>query len=411
MKDADVVIVGAGAAGLSLAYRFMDGGTPRARTTAGQGTRSAPRVILMDAPKGPLRPSERTWCFWEEGAGDFDDVVVKSWERLCVRGPSGQKWESRPLPWRYKMIRSSAFEQFIHARVAVSPLFERVTAAVDSVDETPDGVLVSGTMPCGRPLRLRASWVYDSRPLSELPPARTTLLQHFRGWFVQLSPTNDVVRSFDTDSACLMDFRTRQPARGLSFGYVLPLGPDRALVEYTEFSAATLPTDSYDAALGHYMSEVLGLGSFDIYDTEQGVIPMTDARFPRRVGQRLFRIGTSGGATRPATGYTFAAVQRQSRAIADAYRSGGVPVPPRPHQRRSLAMDAVMLRALDTGRVKGVDFFTGLFEQTPMERMLRFLDGRTSIREDLALGFATPVLPMLRTVAELPLLRRSGSRH
>ncbi|MFG3042260.1 lycopene cyclase family protein [Streptomyces sp. NPDC048330] len=411
MKDADVVIVGAGAAGLSLAYRLMDSGTTRARTTVGQGARSAPRVVVIDAPKGPLRPLERTWCFWEEGAGDFEDVVVRSWERLCVRGPSGQNWESRPHPWRYKMIRSSAFEQFVDARVAVSPLAERLTATVDGVEETSDGVLVSGTMPGGRPLRLRANWVYDSRPLPKLPPARTTLLQHFRGWFVQLNPTNDVVQTFDTDSACLMDFRTPQPAHGLSFGYVLPLGPDRALVEYTEFSAATLPQESYDAALRHYTSEVLGLGSFDIYDTEQGVIPMTDARFPRQVGQRLFRIGTSGGATRPATGYTFAAVQRQSRAIAAAYRSGAVPAPPRPHQRRSLTMDAVMLRALDTGRVKGVDFFTGLFEQIPMERMLRFLDGRTSIREDLAVGFATPVRPMLRTVAELPLLRRSASRH
>lgn len=69
-------------------------------------------------------------------------------------------------------------------------------------------------------------------------------------------------------------------------------------------------------------------------------------------------------------------------------------------------MDAVLLRALHTGRVSGSDFFTGLFRQVPMERLLRFLDGRTSRREDLLIGLRTPVGPMLRTAAELPWLPR-----
>ncbi len=284
---------------------------------------------LIDAPAGPLR--ERTWCFWEQGDGDFGEVVAKSWERLCVRGPGGQVWESRPHPWRYKMIRSSAFDAFVDARLTRSPLAERVTATVHRLTETADGVLVSGTLPGGRQLSLRAGWVYDSRPLPRLPPARTTLLQHFRGWFVQLDTGKaDAASSFDPDSACLMDFRTPQPEHGLSFGYVLPLGPNRALVEYTEFSETPLPTEAYDAALRHYTSEILKLGTFDVLDTEQGIIPMTDARFQRQVGRHVFRIGTSGGATRPATGYTFAAVQRQSRAIADSYRSE----PCRLHHRR-----------------------------------------------------------------------------
>lgn len=69
-------------------------------------------------------------------------------------------------------------------------------------------------------------------------------------------------------------------------------------------------------------------------------------------------------------------------------------------------MDAVLLRALDSGRVDGAAFFAGLFSRVPMERMLRFLDGRTTLREDLALGFRTPVLPMLRSVADLALVPR-----
>jgi lycopene beta-cyclase len=65
-----------------------------------------------------------------------------------------------------------------------------------------------------------------------------------------------------------------------------------------------------------------------------------------------------------------------------------------------------MLRALDSGRVNGPDFFTRLFRRMPAERVLRFLDGRSALWEDVLLGFATPVGPMLRTAVELPFLPR-----
>jgi len=149
-----------------------------------------------------------------------------------------------------------------------------------------------------------------------------------------------------------------------------------------------------------------------VLSTEQGIIPMTDGRFPRRAGSAVFRIGTAGGATRPATGYTFAAVRRQSHAVAAAFAAGRRPVPPAPYPARALAMDAAMLRALATGRVAGADVFTGLFRHVPAERLLRFLDGRTGPAEDVMVGVRTPVAPMLRTVAELPWLRwRTGIGH
>ncbi|MFI1953245.1 lycopene cyclase family protein [Streptomyces xinghaiensis] len=393
MYDTEVAIVGAGAAGLSLAYRLCDAAKP--------GGRLGPEVTLVDAPAGPLRPPERTWCFWEEPGGEYDGVLVASWDRLRVRGAGGAEVVGQPAPLRYKMLRSRDFETAVERRLGPSPFFRRLTADVTDVAELPQGAEVRGTTAGGEPVRLRARWVFDSRPPQRLPPARTVLLQHFRGWFVR---TERPV--FDPAVADLMDFRTPQPAHGLSFGYVLPTGPDEALVEYTEFSATALAREEYERALRHYLGEVLKAGPYEVTAAEQGVIPMSDGRYPRRVGRSVFRIGAAGGATRPSTGYTFAAVQRQTRAVAEAYHQGRTPVPPPPHPARSRAMDAVMLRALDSGRVDGDRFFTGLFEHVPMERLLRFLDGRTRMREDFAIGLRTPVLPMLRTVAELPWLRR-----
>ncbi|GAA4799294.1 lycopene cyclase family protein [Streptomyces ziwulingensis] len=395
MLDADIVIVGAGAAGLSLAHRLPAAGPDRAG-------RPVPSVALVSPPAGPLCPPRRTWCFWERGPGRFDAAVTASWEWLRVRGPDGAVVRRHIAPLRYKMIRSDDFEALVDHDLSSRTGLRRVTATVGAVASRPDGTVeVRATDALGGTVDLRARWVFDSRPPHRPPAARTRLLQHFRGWFVR---TERPV--FDPAVVDLMDFRTRQPAHGLSFGYVLPTGRRTALVEYTEFGPAPLTAGEYDLALEDYTRRVLGTGAAEILSTEQGVIPMTDAVFARQAAGQVFRIGVAGGATRPSTGYTFAAVQRQTDAIAGAVRAGRRPVPPPAHAPRARLMDAVLLRALDSGRVDGPDLFFRLFDRVPPQRLLRFLDGRSRLHEDLAVGVRTPVWPMLRTAAELPWLPR-----
>ncbi|MFB7853380.1 lycopene cyclase family protein [Streptomyces sp. NPDC056053] len=381
-----MIVIGGGAAGLSLAHRLTENG--------------AATVTVVEPPDGPLRPAERTWCYWDAGVDGLEEAVSASWSVLRLHGADRRPVVVGPAPFTYRMVCSADFERLVHGSLARSDGGRLLRATVESVGGVPGGAEVRCTLPGGRSLTLRARRVFDSRPLPVLPPARTQLLQHFRGWFVR----TDTDR-FDPSVADLMDFRVPQPAHGLAFGYVLPLAPDRALVEYTEFSGNALTTETYESALGHYCRDVLGLGALTVERAEQGIIPMTDARFPRRAGPAHFRVGTAGGATRAATGYTFAAVQRQSRAIAAALRDGRTTVPA-PHGWRASAMDAVLLRALDTGRIDGPRFFTDLFRRIPAERLLRFLDGATSLREEWGIGLRTPVLPMLRTAAELPFVPR-----
>ncbi|WP_338674281.1 lycopene cyclase family protein [Streptomyces sp. SCSIO 30461] len=393
MYDVDVAIVGAGAAGLSLARRLTSSGQ---QATSERGV----SIALVDAPEGPLRPPERTWCFWEEAGGEYDDILAASWDRLRITAVDGTVTTVCCAPLRYKMIRSVPFEERT-AELLFCGGCLRYEAVVSHVRDLPGG----GAEVCGRDVagvdfRLTARWAFDSRP-REAGPARTRWFQHFRGWFVRTERPQ-----FNRAVADLMDFRTPQPARGLSFGYVLPLGARDALVEYTEFSPSILGMDAYERALRHYTGAVLRLGSFRITGAEQGVIPMTDARCARRMGRAVFPIGAVGGATRPATGYTFAAIQRQTRAITDALTQSRTPSVSRPYSSRSRLMDAVLLRALDAGRIDGPAFFTGLFRQVPAHRLLRFLDGSTHWWEDVVIGLSTPVWPMLHTACELPLLPR-----
>ena len=59
-------------------------------------------------------------------------------------------------------------------------------------------------------------------------------------------------------------------------------------------------------------------------------------------------------------------------------------------------MDSVLLRALDRGFVDGPSLFTRLLLGNPPQRVLRFLDGNTSVLEELAIMRATPTLAMAR---------------
>jgi lycopene beta-cyclase len=388
--EGDIAIVGAGAAGLSLAHRLT-------RPPAAGG---GPSLIVLEPPAGH-RPPPRTWCFWEPRHGPHDRAVTASWRHLRVHDRRGRAVVRDIAPLRYKMIRSPDFEALITADLDRRPGVRRLDGFVGTVSSVGGGAEAELTGADGAVRTVRARWLFDSRPPGSLPAARTTLLQHFHGWFVRTRHP-----AFDPGVADLMDFRTPQPARGLSFGYVLPTGQHEALVEYTEFSRTVLSHDAYEAALRHYTRHVLGLGELRVTGTETGVIAMTDADFPRQTGASVFRIGAAGGATRPATGYTFSAVQRQAGAITDAYRAGRRPLPPRPYSLRSRLMDSVLLHALDSGAVDGTDFFPGLFRSVPAARLLRFMDGATRLHEDLSIGVRTPVLAMLRSAAELPGLAR-----
>jgi lycopene beta-cyclase len=394
LNDVDVAIVGAGGAGLSLVIALE-----RAARRSGL---PPPSIAVID----PIhrRQSDRTWCWWmpadlpveESSLGALTPLLSQSWSRMELIDRVGGSREYDLGPLRYVMLRSSDFYAVADAalqRLTVAGRAQRITAPVRGVDDGREAAIVRvGSAP------LRARWVFDSRPADPRRAGSTRLLQHFRGWTVRFDRP-----VLDPALATLMDFHVPQPDQGVAFAYCLPLDDRRALVEYTEFSRERLPSDDYDRALRGYLNQRWDVEpghGVELEAVEDGVIPMTDAPFARRVGHRVFRLGTAGGATRPSTGYTFAAMNRQADDIAGLLLAGRTPVPPAPYPARHRWMDAVLLRALDRGYIRGPELFTGLFAANPSDRVVRFLDGQSGLIDDLALMRTTPMPPMIRATVE-----------
>jgi lycopene beta-cyclase len=384
VRVVDVAIVGGGGAGLSLVLAL-----DHAVRVSG---RPAPSIAVID----PVRRSgqDRTWCWWAPAEGQpewITPLLTRTWPTMMMRDARGLADAYDLSPLRYQMLRSA--DLYAAADAALERLGGiRITGAVDRVT---DGMPHAVVRAAGE--RILASWVFDSRPGPPSGPASTSLLQHFRGWTVRFAPGSV---KLDQNVATLMDFSVPQPERGVAFAYSLPLSEDSALVEYTEFSPAVLDSAQYDEALNAYLTRTWGGVPYTVEATEDGVIPMTDASFARRTGDRLFRLGTAGGATRASTGYTFSAMQRQAAQIAELLLEERLPLPPRPYPLRHRWMDAVLLRALDRGYVDGPRLFTSLFADNPSDRVIRFLDGTSSPADELAIMGSTPMTAMTRSAVE-----------
>lgn len=390
---ADLVLVGGGGAAVCVLHRLA----LRRLSEAARGVRprSRSRVAVVD-PLDRLNttPDDRTWAFWErrQRPTPLEHVVDRTYTSLLVAGPRRSVDVDLAPAHHYHVLRSSSFYRHVRDLVA-DP-----RSGIDLVHVSGQGTHVTedaaAVVVRGEGVAVEAPWALTSVVRPGAVAGGTTLWQHFRGVEVRTPQP-----AFDADRAVLMDLRARQPRQGTGFGYLLPLGRCRALVEYTVFAPGARPSATdLQAGLDAYLAATVPAGA-QVLRHEEGSIPMTSARFRAREGRsRVIRIGTAGGATRASTGYTFAAMQRQAEAVARALSHGRPPVPPPAYPSRHRLLDDVLLRGLSSGAIDGTAFFPLLFERNPPGLVLDFLDGLTTRRQELRLMASVPPLPMVRAV-------------
>lgn len=389
MPHFDFAIVGGGLAGLSLACRLAE-------------TPAFDQHSILVVEQDAKARNDRTFSFWSNQPGPFDAAISRSWNRLRVAGPHGVQ-DLDLGDYRYHTIRGLDFYRHARQRLAQHANVELRRGRVQRIDDGPDAatVVIDGEA-------ITATWVFDSRPphlAAQDDDRHTRLKLHFRGWEIE-TPT----AAFDPGVATFMDFRTPQDG-AVRFFYVLPFAPDRALVEYTLFTDQRLTHEETEQAIVSYMQSMLGIDDFRVVAEEGGCLPITDAPFARRLGQRVLAIGVNGGRIKPSTGYAFSRVQADSQAIVQSLLGHGHPfaLPAGPASYRWL--DAVMLRVMRDHGELIAPAFAALFSRNPAARILRFLDEQAAPLDVLAIMASLPAPLFVGTALQMAVGRMQREKE
>lgn len=348
MLDADLIILGGGCAGLSLAARL-----------ARQEQRL--RVIVVE-PRAHYE-EDRTWCGWRVAPHFFSDCCVAEWKQWRIITPEG------PLPlgseqYPYEMVQSSLFYEKAAAILATSTTSRLLRPArAVSVEDTGEAVLVA--LEDGR--RLTAPFVVDTRPDGRLVLQHPWLWQNFVGYVVQVQPDG---HSTLDETPTLMEFQ--RPGTSLvQFMYVLPIHAGCYLCECTRFSNIRGEQQELESGLAAWLDRRAGPG-WSLRRRESGSLPMAPP--DPQPGGRIIAAGTRGGSMRASTGYAFHRIQRWADACAHALLTTGRPIPPE-RNRLLEAMDRLFLEVLQQPSTSAAEVLSTLFRSAPPDPLVRFLSG------------------------------------
>ena len=368
MQNHDYIITGSGASGLMLAYRmakdsFFDNAS----------------ILIIDKEK--KTSNDRTWCFWENDKGEWDDLVHKSWNKILFDSHSYKK--SIPLQsYTYKMIRSAKFYEKLWNFIESKNNISFIKASVTSILDTAEGALVETSTGRYRAVKLLNSIDLDQKYTrqEEYP----VLLQHFTGWFIETKKN-----IFDDSVATFMDFTVDQKMN-TRFMYVLPVSANKALFEYTLFSKDILTKEEYERELQKYL-ELNSISEYTIIEKEKGIIPMTSFKFWQDNSKNILNIGTVGGWTKASTGYTFKNTSKKTIQLIAFLKTENDFTNFR-KKTRFWFYDLLMLDVLANHNHLGSNLFSKLFQRNSLKNVFRFLDEETSFIEDLRIMLSMPPL-------------------
>ncbi|MGY8909594.1 MAG: lycopene cyclase family protein [Flavobacteriales bacterium] len=359
MVKYDYIIVGAGAAGLMMAYRM-----------AKESFFADKTILILDKEK--KTQNDRTWCFWEQNKGEWDDILNHSWSKIYFASDSYSSKENI-TPYKYKMIRGEDFYQKIwkslESKSNITFCKEPVSEIIQ--EEKFAKVITSKSTYFSKNIINSILFSDAYKKQSKYP----VLQQHFVGFFIKTKENH-----FDNSIATFMDFSVEQK-ENTRFMYVLPYKKNEALFEYTLFSADLLPYDEYKVAIEKYLLEK-GITDYEIIEKEQGSIPMTSYEFWKMNSENIINIGTSGGWSKASTGFTFKNIDKKTvELIHHLKHEKSLETF---HQKTKFWLyDLLLLDILAKKNYLGASIFTKMFKNIAPQKIFKFLDEETTIIEEI----------------------------
>ncbi|NMM50288.1 lycopene cyclase family protein [Marinigracilibium pacificum] len=368
----DYIIAGGGAAGFILVDRILESNLLKNKS-----------ILIID--KDDKCSNDRTWCFWENDNGYWDEIVFKKWENAIFKD-NNNTIEFQLDPYKYKMIRGIDFYTYIKKRIAKFDNVTLLKEEVVSIEKEGDynRVITSSDN------SYLSSLVFNSIPdFQQLTNNKKypLVLQHFIGWYIETDKS-----VFDDSAVTFMDFSVSQK-ENTRFMYILPVSKTKALVEYTLFSPELLEDSEYENEIENYINNVLNISSYNILEKEKGAIPMTSFPFKVKEKDSIINIGTRGGSTKASTGFTFKRIMKNTEDIISFLE--GKSTLNNHNNSRYRYYDMLLIDVLFDNNKIGSSIFSSLFRKNNPVEIFEFLDEKTSIQKDLEIMYSCPQTPFI----------------
>ncbi len=311
----------------SFDYVLVGGGLQNALCAlAIRAHRPSARIALVE--RGPAPGGNHTWCFHADDIDPLhrrwvEPLIVHRWDGYEVAFPRVR----RRIDGAYAAVTTSRLVERLAAALAAPGSQLLVGASAESVGEHEVVVrTATGTR------TLTGTVVIDARGPDAIDPPPGGF-QKFVGVEVHTAAPHGITRPV------LMDAEVPQ-LDGFRFFYVLPLAPDRLLIEDTRFADGTYLDVSAlrDACLAYAADH--GWTVTEIVRQEHGILPLPFRVVLDEVDRGPLRGGMQGGWFHPTTGYSFPVAARLAALV-------GVLAPDALHGDELAALRARHRRQLD----------------------------------------------------------------
>lgn len=373
-QPTDLIIIGAGAAGLSLLLALKELDYPHT-------------VKVLDQRNGPQH--DRIWSFWnsDDLPSYIKAIISHEWSSWSLSTQQRQYSMSDSV-YRYCSIRSEHLGALAVKHAEQQTNVEIIfNCDVMSTECNADKVFITTS---NGPLL--AKKVVDTRP-PPLHHAHNGLFQCFYG--EEVSVDADI---FEPVSVKLMD-QLRYSELGIEFVYILPFSSNHALLEFTCFSITIIDREILKARLSEILKDLLEQHDYKVLRSEQAVLPMYAINENlNKTHKNLIYGGIAGGAMRNATGFSFLNSQRWAKQCAQALVDQGKLIPSPPINVIYRKMDALMISVLRNDMKIGVTIFEQMFKKVNAARFARFMTEQATTADVISVIAAMPKRAFLRAV-------------
>ena len=342
--EADVVVIGAGSAGLAAAAALAH---------------PARRLRLVVLEPRTITPNGRRWLIAAEPGHGLLDLADTRFDSIALAG------RRATLPRaRIHHVRAAAFQQRALERLADSPLTrieERVR--VGEITGTPGAVTLETGLG-----RLTARAVIDTRPGSSHGVAKDVWTQ------IAYSGRIDGVNALPGVSLS----RPFPDRGGVGLDQIVVLPSGEALIEAVRFAPPGQKGTGVEARAAA-LAEPLGADP-NTLRLQRSVLPLTEPKAPARTDPAI-AAGAGVGGLRFSVGTAAMRLSRWADGAAARFAETGRISAPPPPPAQARAANALALSRLQQGPEPAAAWLATVMEDAPPEAALRFLAGTPGWRD------------------------------